>query len=307
MNEVSGFRFGFLTSIEYGGRMRLNRIAFFATLLSMLFLGATFRAWADDEDMETYGQPESHDFINHRTYISIFGTSADIDNNNDFTGYEGFVTAPVSLSGGGFTNEEVDLIPTINRNFGFAGMVGHREGPWAIELSYWYSNHSATLYSSANPGVPVTVSSAVFTALNVDLKRYFFTSLPIQPFIDVGMNFTSLTSQNTSELFAYDSANGQFDEYVWSGNQTDTGYGLNLGIGAELYLGNGFSLVGGAIQRFTTWQQINGASKANLTPDPGDLPNPTTGATSNSAGTNQGSLEGNGLNFYLGMTVGLDQ
>jgi hypothetical protein len=306
MNKVSGFRFGFLTLTEDGGRMRLNRIAFFATLLSILFLGASFKAWADDDDIETYGQPESHDFINHRTYVGFSGTSVDIDNNNDFNGYEGFITAPVSLTGGGFTNEELDYVPAINRNFGFAGMVGHREGPWAIELSYWYSNHSASIYSSANPGVPVTVSTAVFTTLNVDLKRYFFTNLPIQPFIDVGVNFASLTSQNTSELFSYDAATKLFDQYAWSGTQTDTGYGLNLGIGGELYLGDGFSLVGGAIQRFTTFQQINGVTKANLTPDPGDLPEPVSGTTV-SAGTNQGSLGGNGLNFYLGMTVGFDQ
>lgn len=289
--------------------MKLNRIAFFATLLSILFLGASFKAWADDEDLETYGQPESHDFINHRTYVGFLGTSADVDNNNDFNGYEGFITAPVSITAGVTSNVELDYIPAINRNFGFGGMVGHREGPWAIELSYWYSNHSATIYSAANPGVPVTVSTAVFTTINLDLKRYFFTNLPIQPFIDLGFNFAYLSSQNTSELFAYDAADGLFDEYVGAGAQTDTGYGLNLGIGGELYLGDGFSLVGGVLQRFTSWQQINGASKSNLTPDPGDLPlSGVTGSGSLLASqVNQGSLEGNGLNFYLGMTVGLDR
>ncbi len=286
--------------------MRLNRIAFLATLFSILCFGAMFKAWADDE-VETYGMPESHDFIQHRSYIGFFGTSANIDNNNDFTGYTSFLTAPVSLTGGGFTNEELDFIPTINRNFGFGGMVGHREGPWAIEMSYWYSTHTASVYSTDVSGNPTTfTTSAVYTTLNFDLKRYFFTTLPLQPFIDLGMNFAYLSSHNTSELFAYDSTTQLFDEYLWSGDQTDTGYGLNLGVGAELYLGDGFSLVGGVIQRFTTFQQINGASKSNLTPDPGDLPTSTTGTTS-TGGTNQGSLEGNGLNFYLGMTVGIDQ
>jgi len=286
--------------------MRLNQIAFLATLLSILCFGATFKAWADDDEIETYGLPESHDFIQHRSYIGFFGTSADIDSNNDFNGSGAFITAPVSLTGGGFTSEELDFIPSINRNFGFGGMAGHREGPWAIELSYWYSNHTGSINTFDALGNPTTVTtSAVYSTINLDLKRYFFTTLPIQPFIDLGVNFAFLSSQNTSELFAYDSVNQQF-EYQSSGSQTDTGYGLNLGIGAELYLGDGFSLVGGAIQRFTTFQQINGASKVNLTPDPGDLPEPVSGATATS-GTNQGSLEGNGLNFYLGMTVGIDQ
>jgi hypothetical protein len=291
--------------------MRLNRIAFFATLLTILCLGASFNAWADDDDIETYGMPQSHDFIQHRTYIGFFGTSADIDNNNDFSGYEGFLTFPVSLTGGGFSNVELDYIPTINRNFGFGGLVGHREGPWAVELSYWYSNHTASVYSTDALGNPITfTTSGVYTTINIDIKRYFFTTFPIQPFIDLGFNFAYLSSHNTSELFSYDSADGLFDEYVWSGDQTDTGYGLNLGIGGELYLGDGFSMVGGVVQRFTTFQQINGVTKSNLTPDPGDLPLPGgTNSTTNSIspGLNQGSLEGNGLNIYLGMTVGIDQ
>jgi hypothetical protein len=285
--------------------MRLNRIAFLATLLSILCFGATFKAWADDDEIETYGLPETHDFIQHRSYIGFFGTSADIDNNNDFNGNEAFITAPVTTTSES-PDEEEDFIPAINRNFGFGGLVGHREGPWAIELSYWYSNHTGSINTFDTLGNPTTVTtSAVYSTINFDLKRYFFTTLPIQPFIDLGVNFAYLSSQNTSELFAYDTATQQY-VYQWSGNQTDTGYGLNLGIGGELYLGDGFSLVGGVIQRFTTFQQINGASKSNLTPDPGDLPEPVSGATATS-GTNQGSLEGNGLNFYLGMTVGIDQ
>jgi len=272
--------------------MRLNRIAFFATLLPILFLGASFKAWADDE-IETYGQPESHDFIQHRTYIGIFGTSANIDNLNDFNGNEVFVTAPVSLTSGGFSQVEQDFVPTINRNFGFGGMVGHREGPWAIELSYWYSNHTASVYTA---GPTTFTTSAVYTTINIDLKRYFFTTLPIQPFIDLGLNFAYLSSHNTSELFAYDSSDQLFDYYLWSGDQTESGYGLNLGVGGELYLGDGFSLVAGAIQRFTSFQETNGVGKIPHTPTPLDDPNNLTGA-----------LEGNGINFYVGMTVGIDQ
>ena len=273
--------------------MRLNRIAFFTTLFSILCLGASFKVWANDE-IETYGMPESHDFVQHRTYIGVFGTSADVDNNNDFNGYEDFITAPVSLVGGGFANQELDFVPSINRNFGFAGMVGHREGPWAIELSYWYSNHTDTFYVGASPLTVTT--TAVYTTVNVDLKRYFFTTLPIQPFIDFGVNFASVSSHNTSEVFAYDAADKLFDIYQGTGDQTDSGYGLNLGIGGELYLGDGFSLVAGAIQRFTTFQSIQGLQKSPYLPY----------FTNNYPTNPNGGLAGNGINFYAGTTFGIE-
>jgi len=268
--------------------MRLNRFAFLATLFSILWLGASF-SWADD-DIETYGAPESHDYIQHRTYIGIFGTSADIDSNNDFNGYE-------TLTSGGYSNIEQDFVPTINRNFGFGGMVGHREGPWAAELSYWYSNHTGTIYATDESGNPTTViTTATYTTINLDLKRYFLTTIPTQPFIDLGMNFAFLSSHNTSNLWGYDPNTQQFDYFLGAGDQTDSGLGMNLGLGMEIYLGNGFSLIGEVIQRYTTCAGSSGAGKIDLTPTPLNDPNNLTG-----------SLEGNGLNFCVGATVGIDQ
>jgi hypothetical protein len=281
--------------------MKLNRIAFFATLFSILCLGATFKSWADDE-LETYGAPATHDYIQHRTYIGVFGTSADIDNLNDFNGNQAYAEGPVTSVSGSVTtisNEEFDYIPTINRNFGFGGMVGHREGPWAAEVSYWYSNHTATIYSAINPGVPAFVTTATYTTINLDLKRYFLTTIPTQPFIDLGMNFAFLSSHNTSELWdpnIADPNTGLPPVYIGSDDQTDSGLGLNLGAGLEIYIGNGFSLVGGVVQRFTTFSGISGAGKIDGTFFPmNDPTNPT------------GAIEGNGLNFYVGTTVGIDQ
>jgi hypothetical protein len=274
--------------------MRLNRIAFFATLLSILCLGASFKVWAADDEIETYGMPESHDFIKHRSYIGVFGTSADIDNNNDFSGYNGYIFGPI-ISGGVTSNYELDYVPAINRNFGFAGVAGHREGPWAIEVSYWYSNHTASLYSTDATGNPVTVLSTtgVLTTLNFDLKRYFFTSIPTQPFIDLGMNMAFLSSHNTSMVL---NPNVTPNTIIGIGDQTESGFGLNLGAGLEIYLGDGFSLVGGAVQRFTSFAQSNGQGKINLTPTP-----------LNDAANATGALEGNGINFYVGTTVGFDE
>jgi hypothetical protein len=63
----------------------------------------------------------------------------------------------------------------------------------------------------------------------------------------------------------------------------------------ELYLDNGFSLIGGLYQRWTEFDQINGASKVPLNQmyfdgNPSDV----------------GALSGNGLQFYIGGTVGVD-
>lgn len=267
--------------------MKFNRIAFFAMLFSILCLGG-FKAWADDDEIETYGQPESHDFVKHRAYIGIYGTSADVDNQGDFNGFEGSELIP----GAGATSTDVNFIPTISRNFGFAGVAGYRDGPWAAEVSYWYSNHSAYLFDGVDANNnPVTALSttAVYSTINIDLRRYFFTTVPVQPFILAGMNFSFLSSHNTSELV--DIAT---NTVIWSGDQTESGFGLNLGLGLELYLGDGFSVEGGAVQRFTSWGQANGAAKV----DENTL---FTGLS-----TEQGNLEGNGINFFIGSTVGME-
>jgi hypothetical protein len=272
--------------------MKFNRIALYAMLFTTLFLGGSFKAWADDfqdfKDNETYGIPSTttHDFIKRRAYIGFFATSADIDGSNDFDGYNNFTSQP----GGTGTNFETDYAPFITRNFGWAAMAGYREGAWAGEFSYWYSNHSAYVFNnSSGSAVTALSTSAVYTTINVDLKRYFFTTVPLQPFVDVGMNFAFLTSQNTSAV--YDS-NGNF---LGSGSSTVSGFGLNLGVGAELYLGDGLSLVGGAIQRFTSWGGITGLEKQDGVPD-----------FSGGGSSTPGALEGNGMNFYVGGTIGME-
>ena len=282
--------------------MKLKRIAFYTTLLSILCLGASFKVWADDE-IETYGMPESHDFIQHRSYIGVFGTSANINNLNEFNGYNAYLFEPVTTNSAGGTiisNEEVDYIPAIDRNFGFGVMMGHREGPWALEVSYWLSNHTGTIYTTDNSGNPLTVTTtAALSTINLDLKRYFLTTLPTQPFIDLGMNFSFLNSHNTSDVYNpnfVDPNTGNPPLLVGVGDQTDSGFGLNLGAGLEIYLGNGFSLVGGVVERFTGFSQIVGAGKLNETPTPLNDPNNLTG-----------SLEGDGLNIYIGTTLGIDQ
>jgi hypothetical protein len=268
--------------------MKFNRIALYTTLFTILCLGGSLKAWAEDDEMETYGQAPSHDFIKHRAYLGVYGTSTIIDNNGDFNGFEYFSSQTSATA-----NIERNYVPTIDRQFGFAGVAGYREGAWAGEVSYWYTNHNAYIYSGVDANNnPVTslATTAVYTTINLDLKRYFFTTVPTQPFIFAGVNFAFLNSHNTSQILDSTGAT-----VLGTGNQTESGIGLNLGAGLEIYLGDGFSLVGGAVQRFTSWGGMAGFSKQDSHPD----------YTSNSSNP-PGALEGNGINFFVGATVGVE-
>jgi hypothetical protein len=287
MNVFSQVALAFQRHWKDGGRMKFNRIALYTTLFTILCLGGSLKAWAEDDEMETYGQAPTHDFVKHRAYLGFYGTSTIIDSSGDFNGFEAYhlQTSPTS-------NIESNSIPTIDRQFGFAGMAGYREGAWAGEVSYWYTNHNAYIYSGVdvnNNPVTSLATTAVYSSINLDLKRYFFTTLPIQPFLLAGVNFAFLSSHHTSQLL-----DPTGTTVFWSGNQTESGVGLNLGVGLELYLGDGLSLVGGAVQRFTSWAGESGASKVDSTPMPSGDP------------SNTGALEGNGLNFFVGATVGIE-
>jgi hypothetical protein len=78
-------------------------------------------------------------------------------------------------------------------------------------------------------------------------------------------------------------------------DETLSGIGFNVGAGLEIYLGNGFSLIGGAYETWTSFDQINGASKIA-----------TNSVYFNNIPADVGSLAGNGLNLYVGTTFGVE-
>src|SRR5258708_27775869 len=132
-------------------RMKFNKAGWLAVVL-VLSTGLAGVVWAEDEKdqeaIDTAGAKMS-DFVKSRTYIGLVGISSTIDQWGDFTGTTAFTNVPVPISSGGVTttsNPEVNFIPSIQRNFGFGALVGHREGPWAVEVSYWRSDHTATMY-----------------------------------------------------------------------------------------------------------------------------------------------------------------
>ncbi len=251
-------------------------------MILVLVAGWVTTVWADEDLDSMISGTHKNDFIQERSYIGVVATSADIDQYGDFTG-----TGTFSYSGSATVSNavtEVDLIPSITRQFGFGVLVGHREGPWACEISFWKSSHTATFIQAG----PVTITNpASLQALNIDLKRYFFTTLPTQPFINLGLSFPWLYVQDGSYLV---SSSGTSNN-----NETISGIGFNIGAGMELYLDNNFSLIGGLYERFTEFDQINGASKIPLDQmyfdgNPSDI----------------GALAGNGLNIYVGTTFGVE-
>ncbi len=274
--------------------MKLHK-AGLTVLLLVLVLGWVKAVWAQDEDLDSdIPGAKPTDYIRERTYIGILGTSADIDQYGDFNG-----TNLMTFNNEGTTvnngvtytlNEEQDLIPSITRQFGWGVLFGHREGPWAAELSFWSSNHTATWIGSNGAGGATTITNpASLQAINIDFKRYFFTAFPTQPFVSFGISFPWLYVENGSYLL--NSTTGTYT----TNNETISGIGFDLGAGMELYLDNNFSLLGGLYERWTDFDQINGASKIPLNQmyfdgNPSDV----------------GNLEGNGLNIYIGTTFGVE-
>ena len=153
-----------------------------------------------------------------------------------------------------------------------------------MEVSYMRSNHTATY----NGGV---TTPATYRSIDINLKKYFLTKLPIQPFASIGFSIPWLWVRRASYLI--DSST--VPAGVTTDNETISGIGLNLGAGVEMYLDNNFSIMGGAFERWGSFDQINGASKIPLD----DLyfdGNPS----------DTGSLAGDGLNIYVGATLGVE-
>ncbi len=218
------------------------------------------------------------DFIHQRNYVGFMAVYAGIDKNQDFNGLNQ-VTNSVSSS-----LIEADGIPSFDAGYGFGLLLGHREGSYAGELSFLQSYHTASWTGgSAFTGQ----NTAIYHLVNFDLKRYFFEKFPAQPFVTLGINYSWIDVQSASAL-----VNTSSGSTVAEGNLTIDGLGFNLGAGLEIYLGEGFSLVGGAYERFTGYSGLVGVERQSekiittLSPGLG--------------------LNSTGLNFVLGTTIAIE-
>lgn len=209
-------------------------------LSTSLFLlgGLAASTWADEEN--------PGDYLHSRTYIGVEGTSVSVDNSGLLTGLNySRVDNPY----------EIDILPALDQNFGFGLLVGHREEAWAVEVSYWQSNHNATFgpgVVNSESGGSVTFTqqfqdTAVYNSINVDFKRYFLTELQIQPFVDLGVSFPWLVVNNAAA-----------DAYGDISSLTLAGLGLNLGVGAEYYFAPEISVFAGGYRRWTSFDEFKG-------------------------------------------------
>ncbi|HEY5037703.1 MAG TPA: hypothetical protein VIJ93_01370 [bacterium] len=249
--------------------MKWNKAAF--VVIAFVFLvGFVSAALADS--VEDFFGAKSDDFIKYRTYVGGFGLYTGIDSTNHVNGFNGnvFITSVASP-------KEIDLLPSISQNFGFGGLVGQREGPYALEVSYWRSSHNA----SWTDNITTYSGTASYQSLNVDFKRYLFTQVPTQPFFELGVSFPWLVFKDASS-----------DQSGFIGDFSLSGVGINLGVGMEIYLGNGFSIMGSALQRWSGYTDMVGVQQqhTNFQLD----------------GYKNLNVEGNGLNFLVGATMGFE-
>jgi hypothetical protein len=224
--------------------------------------------------------PGPDDLIKSRTYLGCFGTSSTVDGGGNeelsFNGLSGIVNRPGDPL-------ELTLVPTVSRNFGFGVLVGHREGAYAAEVSYWRSCHDSTWAGIMPPIPPITFyGTSLYQSFNLDLKRYLFTQFPTQPFINLGISFPWLIFQKAS-----------CDESGRTGDASYGGVGCNLGAGLEIYLGDHFSIMGAAIQRFTGFNSVSGIYQQQ-------------GQAIQWQNYSNLTIEGDGFNFMLGATVGFE-
>ncbi len=222
------------------------------------------------------------DYLHTRTYIGVVVTSVSVNTSGEFSGLNySRVDAPAY---------EVDLIPALSQNFGFGVLIGHREEAWAGELSFWQSNHNATfgpgtLTSSSGGSLDLTQpyqGTATYSSVNVNFKRYFFTEQQLQPFLNFGVSFPWIMINNAA-----------IDGYGNVSSLTLAGLGFNLGIGAEYYLTPNLSFVGGAYQRWASFDEFKGSQ-----PEYNQLAQFGNGAPT--------SDEGSGLIFEIGTTLGFE-
>lgn len=222
-----------------------------------------------------------NDVIHTRTYIGVVGTSVSVSNNGEFSGTNYARTdTPVY---------EVFLLPSLQQNFGYGFLFGHREQAYAVELSYWSSNHTAvfgpaTLNFPQNTSPSVGLSqyqdSATYQSINVDFKRYFFTEQNLQPFVNLGVGFPWITISNAD-------ADAKGDV----GAVSLAGLAFNLGLGVEYYFDEHFALQLSAYQRWASFSQFKG-----ITGQYNSMP-PTTPSSGD---------DGSGLLFSVGTTVGFE-
>jgi hypothetical protein len=116
--------------------------------------------------------------------------------------------------------DEVALLPKLDKQKMFRGVLGYRYEKAALEFSYERTTHNGTFGD-------VLSGEATFQQLNVDVRYFFLTRTRIQPYLLAGGGFPWLTIKDGSFLLN--------DLDAGLGDGRFKGYALNTEIGMTVY------------------------------------------------------------------------
>ena len=116
--------------------------------------------------------------------------------------------------------DEIALLPKLDKQKMFRGILGHRYEKAALELSYERTSHNGT-FGDVGSG------KATFQQVNVNTRFFFLTRGRVQPYMLLGGGFPWLTIKDGSFLA------DQPDSGVGDGRFK--GYALNSEVGVTVY------------------------------------------------------------------------
>ena len=116
--------------------------------------------------------------------------------------------------------DEIALLPKLDKQKMFRGMLGYRYEKAALELSYERTSLNGAF-------AEVGTGKAMFQQLNADARFFFLTHARVQPYVLVGGGFPRLTIKDSSFLA------DQPDAGVGDGHFK--GYALNTEVGVTVY------------------------------------------------------------------------
>jgi hypothetical protein len=111
--------------------------------------------------------------------------------------------------------DEIGILPRLDSQRMFRGVVGFRARPFALEFSYERTHHQGTFLD--------TTGEATFNAFNVDGRVFFLTSGRFQPHLVVGLALPWLTVVDGSS-----DGTGAVGDGRWRGPGLNTEAGVTI-------------------------------------------------------------------------------
>ena len=116
--------------------------------------------------------------------------------------------------------DEIALLPKLDKQKMFRGVIGHRYERAALEFSYERTSHNGVFGD-------VLTGDATFQQFNVDTRVFFLTHGRVQPYILAGGGFSRLTIKEGSFLLDEPEAG--------VGDGRFKGYAVNTEVGVTVY------------------------------------------------------------------------